>query len=93
MPSDVAEHVAAVTLFGKPSNGFLQTINTAAPPITVGSQYSGKTIDLCIPADPICAPGGGDNGAHNLYAVNGMTDQAATYAATHVSGDSGPSSR
>ena len=88
MPSDVADHVAAVALFGKPSNGFLQTINTAAPPITVGSQYSGKTLDLCIPADPICAPGGGDNGAHNLYAANGMTDQAATYAAERVAADS-----
>lgn len=83
MPSDVADHVAAVALFGKPSNGFLQTINTAAPPITVGSLYSGKTLDLCAPADPICSSGG-DGAAHNSYPVNGMTDQAATYAADHV---------
>ena len=81
-------HVAAVALFGKPSNGFLQTINTAAPPITVGSLYAGKTLDLCAPADPICGPGGGDGAAHNSYPVNGMTDQAATYAAQHVSADS-----
>ena len=88
MPSDVANHVAAVTLFGKPSNGFLQTINTAAPPITVGSLYAGRTLDLCAPADPICGPGG-DSAAHNSYPVNGMTDQAATYAAQHVAADSG----
>ncbi len=88
MPSNVADHVAAVALFGKPSNGFLQTINTAAPPINVGSQYAGKTLDLCIPADPICSTGGGDNGAHNLYAANGMTDQAATYAAQRISAES-----
>ena len=84
MPSEVADHVAAVALFGKPSNGFLQSINTAAPPISVGSRYSPKTLDLCIPADPICSPGGGDSGAHNLYPASGMTDQAATYAAQHV---------
>jgi cutinase len=88
MPSDVADHVAAVALFGKPSNGFLQTINTAAPPITVGSLYAGKTLDLCAPADPICGPGG-DGAAHNSYPINGMTDQAATYAAQHVSAAGG----
>ena len=92
MPSEVADHVAAVALFGKPSNGFLQTINTAAPPITVGSLYSGKTLDLCAPADAICSPGGGDSAAHNSYPVNGMTDQAATYAAQHVAADRGASS-
>ena len=84
MPAEVAHHVAAVALFGKPSNGFLQTINTAAPPITVGHLYSGKTDDLCIPNDPICAPGGNDNSAHTMYAANGLTDQAAEFAARHL---------
>ena len=92
MPHEVADHVAAVALFGKPSNGFLQTINTAAPPITVGSLYSGKTLDLCIPADPICAPGGGDSGAHNLYPASGMTDQAPNYAAEHIAAGNSASS-
>jgi len=85
MPAEMADHVAAVALFGKPSNGFLQTINTAAPPIAVGPLYSEKTLDLCIPEDPICAPDGTDNGAHTLYAVNGMTGQAAEFAARQVS--------
>ena len=40
MAPSVAEHVAAVTLFGKPSSGFLQMIYTGAPPITVGSHYT-----------------------------------------------------
>jgi cutinase-like protein len=84
MPPGVADHVAAVALFGKPSNGFLQTINTAAPPITVGHLYSGKTVDLCIPEDPICAPGGSDNGTHVLYAENGMAGQAADFAARRL---------
>jgi cutinase len=81
MAPSVADHVAAVALFGKPSSGFLQMIYTGAPPINVGSRYTAKTIDLCIPDDPVCSPGGGDNGAHGLYAANGMTDQAADFAA------------
>jgi len=84
MPADIADHVAAVTLFGKPSNGFLQTIANTAPPVTVGSHYAAKTIDVCIPEDPICSPAGSDNGAHTLYAVNGMADQAADLVARSV---------
>jgi cutinase len=91
MPPEVASQVAAVALFGKPSNGFLQTLNTDAPPITVGRLYSPKTIDLCIPEDPICSPNGNDNGAHTLYAENGMAGQAADFAARRLS-SSGASS-
>ena len=78
----VADHVAAVALFGKPSSGFLQMIYTGAPPITVGAGYTGKTLDLCIPTDPVCSAGGGDGNAHNMYAANGLVDQAADFAAT-----------
>lgn len=84
LPPDVASHVAAVALFGKPSSGFLQTIYTGAPPITVGHLYTGKTTDMCIPEDPICSPDGNDNGAHTLYATNGMAGQAADYAARRI---------
>jgi len=84
MAPEVASHVAAVALFGKPSSGFLQQIYTGAPPITVGHLYSGKTTDLCIPTDPICSVGGTDNGAHTLYAVNGLTGQAADFAARRL---------
>jgi cutinase len=84
MAPDVAKHVAAVALFGKPSSGFLQMIYTGAPPITVGKLYSDKTTDLCIPEDPVCSPTGSDNGAHGQYAANGMTDQAADYVARHL---------
>jgi cutinase len=85
MPPAVADHVAAVALFGKPSNGFLQVLNRDAPPITIGSLYSAKAIDLCIPEDPICSPTGNDNGAHVLYAENGMAGQAADFAARRLS--------
>ncbi|MDT5105364.1 MAG: cutinase, partial [Mycobacterium sp.] len=57
---------------------------TGAPPIAVGHLYTGKTTDICIPTDPICAPGGTDNGAHTQYAVNGLTGQAADYAARRL---------
>lgn len=84
MAPEVAKHVAAVVLFGKPSSGFLQMIYTGAPPITVGHLYADKTADLCIPEDNVCSPTGNDNGAHNLYSVNGMAAQAADFAARRV---------
>lgn len=82
MDPSVADHIAAVALFGKPSSGFLQMIYTGAPPITVGAAYTGKTLDLCIPTDPVCAPGGGDGNAHNMYVANGLVEQAAEFAAS-----------
>jgi cutinase len=42
-------------------------------------------MDVCIPEDPICSPSGNDNGAHTLYAVNGLTAQAADFAARRLS--------
>ncbi|WP_156686995.1 cutinase family protein [Mycobacterium sp. Marseille-P9652] len=78
MPSDVAGHVAAVTLFGKPSGQFMSIINE--PPVTVGPLYAAKTLELCVPGDPICT-GGGDPTAHRRYVETGMVDQAADFAA------------
>ncbi len=84
MAPEIAKHVAAVALFGKPSNGFLNSIDRTAPPITVGSLYSTKTIDQCVPEDPVCSPAGGDSAAHGAYALNGMTEQAAGFVAANV---------
>lgn len=84
MAPEVAKHVAAVALFGKPSNGFLNSLVREAPPVTVGPLYAAKTIDQCIPADPVCSPTGNDNAAHGAYIVDGMTDQAAGFAARLV---------
>jgi cutinase len=77
MPPNVADHVAAVALFGKPSPKFMKLIDT--PPVQIGALYASKTIDLCITNDPICA-GDGDGANHALYNKNGMTEQAATFA-------------
>ena len=84
MPPEIANHVAAVTLFGKPSPQWLQ--NYGAPLIVVGPLYVPKTDDLCADGDTICNgdPGGLPSFAHSSYPVNGMTAQAAGYAASHL---------
>jgi cutinase len=81
MPAEVANHVAAVTLFGKPSGPWLQKYG--APAIVIGPLYQPKTLELCAPGDGICGDGS-DAIAHATYAVNGMTGQAASYAASHL---------
>ena len=80
MPPEVANHVAAVALFGKPSDQFMRDVG--APPVVIGPLYAGKTIDLCADGDTICngAPPGGPSVAHALYGVNGMVNQAAAFA-------------
>jgi cutinase len=84
MPPEIANHVAAVTLFGKPSAEWLQ--NYGAPAIVIGPLYAPKTDDLCAPGDTICNgdPGGAPSFAHAEYPANGMTAQAADYAASHL---------
>jgi cutinase len=87
LPPNVAPHVAAVTLFGKPSNGFLNLVDRDAPPINIGPLYAHKTLDLCTPQDPVCSSGEGFNrAAHSAYKTNGMTDQAADFAANAIRG-------
>lgn len=76
---DVARHVAAIVLFGKPSTGFLNFLVHDAPPIEIGHLYAPKTIELCVPEDPVCSPTGNQQGAHGSYATNGMADQAADF--------------
>jgi hypothetical protein len=80
MPPQVADHVAAVVLFGRPSDQFMRDIG--APPVVIGPAYAAKTLNLCIADDTICngAPVGGPSVGHALYAVNGMVNQGAAYA-------------
>ncbi len=84
LPPEVANHVAAVVLFGTPSNEFLR--DAGAPPITIGPLYAAKTLELCAPGDNICdgAPPGPAGIAHTSYPVNGMVDQGADFAASHL---------
>jgi hypothetical protein len=87
MPTDVAKHVAAVTLLGKPNNRFMRAISE--PAIVVGPAYADKTIELCVPDDAICSSGT-DFSAHTLYADSGMVDQAATFAAGRILANTRP---
>lgn len=84
LPPEIANHVAAVTLFGKPSAAWLQ--NYGAPAIVIGPLYAAKTIDLCADGDTICNgdPGGLPSFAHASYPVNGMVGQAAGFAVSHL---------
>lgn len=84
MPAEVANHVAAVVLFGKPSDAWMQQYG--APPVRIGPLYADKTLQLCEPNDTICngTPGGQPSFSHNLYAANGMVGQGAAFAASRL---------
>jgi cutinase len=77
MPANVADHVAAVAVFGNPSHRIGQPLTTLSP------QYGPKTIDLCNGADPVCSTGD-DRSAHSLYVQAGLTDQAANFVAGRI---------
>lgn len=82
LPASVADHVAAVALFGRPSSDFSKML-AGAPLPTVPPLYTAKTLDLCIPDDPICSPGMSVF-AHMSYITSGLTNEAATFAASKV---------
>lgn len=84
MPPDIADHVAAVALFGKPSDRFMHDVG--APMIAIGPLYVPKTLDLCAPGDSVCsggAPGDAQAPDPTLY-VPGTTTDAAGFAASHL---------
>ena len=88
LPQDVADHVAAVAVFGNPADRYL-----GAPIGAISPWYGAKAIDLCAPGDPICTPGGGltvptydemFSAAHLSYPSSGMPAQAASFVASHL---------
>lgn len=88
LTADEAEHVAALALFGNPSDRYL-----GAPVSVVSPWYGGKAIDLCAPGDPVCTPGGPlappshdemFSAPHLSYLQSGMPNQAATFVAGHL---------
>ncbi|MCT7657329.1 cutinase family protein [Mycobacterium deserti] len=78
LPAGVADHVAAVAVFGNPSIRLL-----GGPLTTLSPAYGGKTIDLCNGADPVCS-NGNDVAAHSLYVQSGMATQAAQFVADRL---------
>ncbi|MDT5185904.1 MAG: cutinase [Mycobacterium sp.] len=78
MPANIADHVAAVAVFGNPSIRLL-----GGPLTTLSPLYGYKTIDLCNGADPVCSDGN-DVAAHSLYGESGLTTQAAQFVADRI---------
>ncbi|WAC93868.1 cutinase family protein [Mycobacterium sp. Aquia_213] len=83
MPPTVADHVAAVALFGEPTSQFSSALWGGQPLPTINPIYTAKTISLCAQDDPICSAGGNIM-AHVSYIQLGMTNQAATFAANRI---------
>jgi cutinase len=83
MPASVANHVAAVALFGEPTSNFSSMLWGGQPLPTINPAYGGKLISLCAQDDPICS-GGGNIIAHVSYIETGMTNQAATFAVDKI---------
>ena len=83
MPPQVADHVAAAAVFGGPRSTFADSLSPGPLP-SIGPLYTAKTIELCVPNDPICSQGGWDMGAHGAYVQTGMVNQAASFAASRL---------
>ncbi|WP_413467731.1 cutinase family protein [Mycobacterium sp. RTGN3] len=83
VPPQVADDVAAVADFGGPRSSFADTLS-AGPLPAISPLYAGKTVDMCVPNDPICFEGGWDMRAHGAYVQTGLVDQAASFAASRV---------
>jgi cutinase len=82
LPPRVADHVAAVALFGNPSSAYAGTL-MGGPLPTLAPLYRAKSIDFCIPDDMICAEGG-NMVPHLLYASSGMPDEAAAFTVSRL---------
>jgi hypothetical protein len=84
---DVAEHVAAVVLFGTPNERAMEFLGE--PPVVVGPVYQAKTVQLCAPEDPVCSEGM-DFAAHDTYPGDGdLINQGADYVASRLQGNPG----
>jgi cutinase len=83
MDPSIASHVAAVVLFGTPSDQFLGMLGE--PPLVIGPLYADKTKELCTDNDPVCSGAGlgGDWAAHNGYGDT-KVDDGATFAAWRI---------
>jgi cutinase len=82
LPPEAANHVAAVALFGNPESTHASKL-VGGPLPTLNPIYRPKTIDLCVPNDPICSEGN-DWNAHASYIQSGMPTQAATFVAQRL---------
>jgi hypothetical protein len=81
---EVADHVAAVVLFGMPNVRAMNFLGQ--PPVVIGPTFVAKTIKVCATDDPVCSDGM-NFAAHNTYADDGAwIDKGASFAADRVNG-------
>jgi cutinase len=82
MPPSVADHVAAVAVFGNPRSAHAASLAGGAPLPVMSPLYAPKTIDQCVQDDPICSEPFNPLAffAHDSYAFSGMAIDAAKFA-------------
>ncbi|MCV7385311.1 cutinase family protein [Mycolicibacter longobardus] len=79
LPAQVANHVAAVALFGPPSSPYSTSLWGGPLPVLAAS-YRPKAIDFCLAGDIYCE----DSGSvvpHLMYVQDGKADEAASFVA------------
>ena len=79
LPAGVADHVAAVAVFGNP----LRDIRGGGPLPQMSGIYGPKSIDLCAMGDPFCSTWF-NLPAHFAYIKNGMVEEAANFVAARL---------
>jgi hypothetical protein len=78
----IANHVAAVVLFGTPNVRAMNFLGQ--PQLVIGPLYQAKTIQVCAVEDPVCSDGV-NFAAHNSYVDDGnVIAQGADFAASHL---------
>lgn len=79
---EVADHVAAVVLFGTPNVRAMNFLGE--PPVTIGPQYELKTRKFCATDDFVCSDGM-NFAAHTPTSYDGdLTLQGADFAASRL---------
>ncbi|CDO89401.1 cutinase [Mycobacterium triplex] len=83
---EIADHVAAVVLFGTPNTRAMNFLGQ--PQLVIGPAYQAKTMKVCANEDPVCSDGM-NFAAHDTYADDAtMIDKGAAFAAARL--DLGP---
>jgi cutinase len=78
----VANHVAAVVLFGAPNVRAMNFLGQ--PQVVIGPLYQAKTIQVCAVEDPVCSDGM-NFAAHDSYVADGnVIAQGVDFAANHL---------
>jgi cutinase len=84
----LANHVAAVVLFGTPNARAMNFLGQ--PQVTIGPLYQSKTIQVCAVEDPVCSDGMNFS-AHNSYVDDGsVIAQGVDFATSRLQGGGGP---